>query len=587
MLYTDAIYLILALILFSGWPAENTSLREVFPLFLLKEGVFVFIVYFRFRRTRSVKDFLRTQALLKFLAFLFFALDVIFLGIPGLFRDFSFFRDLAGLFLFLHYLFILWLTAAFYEKRNTFIKLSPSSYVWSNFKFLFPFLIPWGLVNLIFSLEGRFLPLKGLSGEFVYLGIFLGTLILFMAPLAVKFWDCHPLPESNLRHQIEAYLKCQRTKIREILLWESFSGRLLTAGVIGVLPPFRYLLLATGLLAALEEAEILSVVAHEVGHLRKRHLLWLLLFFVLFSLLVYLAFYPAFLAFLAYFPFPELLAFLPTERFFLPEALFTLGLVLAVVLYFRFLLGFFLRNFERQADLYCLESLGTAKGLIRAFQKIAALSGHTEDLPSWHHFSIRERISFLQAAEKDPALIKNHHRKVRLWLSFYLFVSALLGVFFWNVPQEELEERAKLHIFYGMLKHDFRLFPELKTMEELGNLAYELGKEKEALLWYKKVLEGRSLPEVKNNMAWILITARDKSLRDYHAGLLLARAATAEKLLATHLDTLAEAWFANGNPDRACIYASLALERALKAPDFYPNPDYYRSQKEKFCHATR
>ncbi len=585
MLYTDAIYLILALLLFSGWPADPPSF-EALPAFLLKEGLFFLIVYVRLKRARTPREFLHTQALLKFLAFVFFTIDVIGLGLPGLFREETPGKDLAGLGLFLHYLAIIWALSAFFERRSILAGLGVFAYLWSNFKLLLPFLIPWFSVNLATALFGKYLPWEGLALELFYLAFFLVTLIFFMAPLAVKFWDCRPLPQSNLRRRIEEFLRREGAKLREICLWETFSGRLLTAGVIGVLPPFRYLLISPGLLAALEEMEVLSVVAHEVGHLKRRHMFWLLLFFVLFALLVYLAFYPLFLAMLAFFPVPELLALLPTEKFFLPEALFTLGLIVTVVFYFRFLLGFFLRNFERQADLYCLESLGTARGLIRAFEKIAALSGNIKDLPSWHHFSIRERIAFLEAAEKNPALIIRHHRKVRFWLGVYLVSTLSLGVLFWHLPVTEWEKKAKLNVLYGALLYESRYFADPKTLETLGHIAYELGREKEALKWYEKALLERPSPEIKNNVAWILVTAKDKKLRDYKRALRLAREATAEKPLATHLDTLAEAWFANRNQTRACLYGVLALDRALSAPDFYQNVKYYRSQKEKFCHAA-
>jgi len=585
--YTDAIYLILALLLFSGWPAEPVSLEEIFPLFLGKEALFCLVVYLRFKKARKPLEFLQTQALLKLLAFLFFTIDVVGLSVPGLFEKRSFLRESGGLILFLHYFLIIWVVAALYEKRSIFVGVGITSYVWSHFKLLLPFLIPWVTINLSFILIEKIFPLQGFKGEIIYLATFLGALVLLMAPLAVKFWDCHPLPESNLRRRIEEYLQLQKTKVKEIHLWETFSGRLLTAGVIGVLPSLRYLLLSTGLLAALEESEILSVVAHEVGHLKRHHMIWLLIFFILFSILIYLAFYPFFLVLLARFPFPEILSFLPAEKILLPEALFTLVLVITVIFYFRFLLGFFLRNFERQADLYCLESLGTGQGLIRAFKKIAALSGNTEDLPSWHHFSIRERVAFLMAAEKDPSLIRRHHRKVKFWLGTYLSLSILLSVIFWQMPVKNWERKAKLNLLYGMLLRESKVFDDLETLEILGNVAYELGREKEALKWYQKAFQKRPSAELKNNLAWILITAKDKSLRNYKLGLLLAREATAERLLATHLDTLAEAWFENHNPLRACLYGSLALDRALKAPDFYQNLEYYRSQKEKFCHVAR
>ncbi|WP_022852823.1 M48 family metallopeptidase [Thermodesulfatator atlanticus] len=589
MLYTDAIYLILAILLFSGWPAQAVlTWPEVLALWVLKEICFIGITLFKLKKTYSPIDFIRTQSLLKLFAFLWFSLDVILLEIPA-FLPFQkeFLKDLSGLILFFHYLFLIWWLSALYEKRSALAKLSPSSYVISHFKLLLPFLIPWFLINLLFFVLEKHLPVSGIWAELFYFGCFVGALVVLMAPLAVRAWNCRPLPESNLRQLISSYLAREKARLGEIYLWETFDGRLLTAGVIGVIPKLRYLLISRGLLAALEEAEVLSVVAHEVGHIKRHHMFWLLVFFVLFSLIIYFVFMPLYLLFLAYFPRPDLLDVFGGQGLLLPEAFMTLGLLISVVLYFRFLLGFFLRNFERQADLYCLESLGTAHGLIKAFKKIAALSGNTEDLPSWHHYSIRQRIEFLLAAEKDPTLIAKHHQKVKKWLTFYLAFSLALILGLSRLPTKQLEEKAKLNLAYGEFLKEASIFPSKETFTYLGHLAYELGKEKDALKWYKMALKFEKDPEVLNNMAWILVTSKDKNLRNPKRALKLALEATSEKLTAIHLDTLAEAWFANKNPEKACLYSILAEARARLDPDYYPNFDYYIKQKERFCNAAR
>ncbi|OAG28484.1 M48 family metallopeptidase [Thermodesulfatator autotrophicus] len=590
MLYTDAIYLILAILLFSSWPAEATlPLPEIILAWLLKEAFLITLAINKFKRAYSARDFISTQTFLKFVAFGCFVLDVIVLEVPAFIPSkAAFFKDIAGIILFLHYLIIIWTVAAFYEKRSPLINISVSAYVLSHLKLLFPFLLPWLMVNAVFAvLEPYFSLSQGLYGELLYFGCFLGAISILMPPLAVKTWECKPFPTSNIRRVIEEYLQREKARLGGIYLWETFRGKLLTAGIIGVVPRFRYLLISKGLLATLEEAEVLSVVAHEVGHIKRHHMFWLLTFFVLFSLIVYFAFMPLYLAFLAYFPRPDWLVLWGGENLLLPEALLTVGLALSVVFYFRFLLGFFLRNFERQADLYCLESLGTAQGLIRAFQKIAAISGHTEDVPSWHHFSIRQRINFLLAAEKDPSLIKKHHRKVKLCLITYLLLAALLMGIFSRLSLENLEKKAKLNLSYGELLEEARVFGTTRVFALLGHVAYELGREKEALAWYKKAIALEEDPEILNNMAWILATSKDKALRNPKEALKLAQKATAQKLTAVHLDTLAEAWFVNGNPERACLYATLAARRAELATDYYHNIDYYFQQKERFCHAKR
>ncbi len=55
---------------------------------------------------------------------------------------------------------------------------------------------------------------------------------------------------------------------------------MLTAGVMGLVKRFRYLLITPALLDLLEPEELKGVVAHEIGHIRKKHLIFYLGFFV-------------------------------------------------------------------------------------------------------------------------------------------------------------------------------------------------------------------------------------------------------------------------------------------------------------------
>ncbi len=588
MLYSDAIYLLLAIVLFSSWPAEGNPLHleHQFGLWLVKEILFIFTVFLSLKRSHSVASFLKAQSWLKALAFIFFASDVIVFGVSSFLYAHGlkepFLLETVGMFFFLHYFIIIWFVSGFYEYRAPLGNLSVFQYISAQLRLLAPFIFPWFVVNLFFEIvELAFHPTHNATYELLYLSAFIMALTILVPPFMAKLWDCQPLPESRLRRCITGYLERERVRLREILLWQTFRGRLLTAGVIGIFARFRYLLLSPGLLAALEEPEILSVVAHEVGHLKRKHMFWLVIFFLFFSFLIYLALSPMFYALLAYFPRPELLA-----DFFLPEAILSLGLIFAVLLYFRFLFGFFIRNFERQADLYCLESLGTAEGLIRSFKKIATLSGNTEDLPSWHHYSIRERIEFLRKATQDPALILQHHRKVRRALLVYLLVVALLCVGLTRIPQKDLRERAELNLALGKLQYKVSHFPEKEDLVFLASVCYRLGREAQALKYYERALKmDPHDSEILNNVAWILATAKDKRLRDPQRALKLALEATQARLLATHLDTLAEALYLNGRKGRACLYSLLALSKAQEDPLYYPNLEYYKQQKARFCHA--
>ena len=62
---------------------------------------------------------------------------------------------------------------------------------------------------------------------------------------------------------------------------------MLTAGVMGLVKKFRYILVTDALLNNLSSDEIDSVIAHEIGHVKKYHLQFYLIFFLGFLFLFY------------------------------------------------------------------------------------------------------------------------------------------------------------------------------------------------------------------------------------------------------------------------------------------------------------
>jgi len=94
----------------------------------------------------------------------------------------------------------------------------------------------------------------------------------------------------------------------------------------------------------------------------------------------------------------------------LPVDLYPFFIIAALVLYIRFGFAYFSRRMERQADLEALRVQGTSRSLVAALERIGQLSGGIRHAKSWHHMSIAERVSFLRAAEANPALAEGHHR---------------------------------------------------------------------------------------------------------------------------------------------------------------------------------
>jgi len=82
--------------------------------------------------------------------------------------------------------------------------------------------------------------------------------------------------------------------------------------------------------------------------------------------------------------------------------------------------------------------------------------------------------------------------------------------------------------------------------------------------------------ELNNNLAWLLLTARDKTLRDPLRALSLAGTASMLKKEGFILDTLATAYWANGLLEEARRFELEAMRVDAK------NSSSYRRQLRKF-----
>ncbi len=62
------------------------------------------------------------------------------------------------------------------------------------------------------------------------------------------------------------------------------------------------------------------------------------------------------------------------------------------------------RLFERQADLYIFESSFDPFYMIQALDRLGVVTGFTHSQPSWHHFSLQERIDSFTKLSKSLLL---------------------------------------------------------------------------------------------------------------------------------------------------------------------------------------
>ena len=99
--------------------------------------------------------------------------------------------------------------------------------------------------------------------------------IAILAPaMVVRLLGARPLPEGEIRTTLESMCDRARVRVRDILLWPT-GGRLVNAAVTGFVGRLRWVLLTDGLLETLRRDQVMAVMAHELAHARRRHMLWM------------------------------------------------------------------------------------------------------------------------------------------------------------------------------------------------------------------------------------------------------------------------------------------------------------------------
>ncbi len=416
--------------------------------------------------------------------------------------------------------------------------------------------------------------------QMLYAPAFLLLTGIFLPVLVKALWGCEPVPPGPLRTELETLCRGLRLRVGQILYWPLLEGRVMTAGIVGLLPRFRYLLLTPALVEALPPEELAGVVAHEAGHVRHRHLWFYLLFFLGYVCLV-VVFLRLAEAALAWWGIADPEALRRPRASLYTSAGLTLGLLSLLVVYFRVLFGAVSRAFERQADAFALEAVGHPAPLTSALERISAYSGDIRDLPSWHHGSIGERVRFLAEAARNPAVLARHHRRVRVLVRTFALGVGAAAVLAGALHAGPVDRGLTHFVAESGLAHRLRQNPRDPVPRFLlGSLFQEAGDLAKAEAAYEELL--RLSPQHAdglNNLAWLYLTARDPAFHRPERGLALAELAARVRPSAHVLDTLAEARFQTRDPRGAleAIRAALALGSENRA--------YYLAQERKFLRA--
>ena len=595
MIYTNLLIFISAIFLFTiGSVAAEPPDSGVETLLLTGGALLLyrFICDKRFNRIRAGRsvDYFGEEKRLSILALLLYGMLIFLTDIKYYLHTISFggslpvFTNLGGLVLFITFLCLMWSRArkpyaALFGRSRT-----RREFIRSNINANLPIVLPWLLLSLVYDLL-LLAPIEGLSGllasnfgDLLLFGLFLLLVVLFFPPLVKKLWGCTPLPPGPLKDHLVAF--CNNQKVTaDLYIWPLFEGRMLTAGVLGLVPGLRYILLTPAIIETMSRRELESIMTHEIGHVKNQHMLLYVLLIGGFGLFIGTLAEPLLFSMLSLdWVFKRSVSQTINNDFF-GAVIGGFPLLILLLLYYRFVFGYFIRNFERQADLHVVKIVGTGQWLISAFEKIAAVGGHRREAKNWHHFGLGERIDCLAEAELDRGVIKRHDRKVRRSLLALLVLLGGASFYLSSVSTEKLARQYEERFI------EFALSNQVKDIEDagrwyqmVGDLMYHRKQERKAIIAYNRALEKQPLETaVRNSLAWLLITAEDRTLRDPKRALVLAQQAAQGQSLPYILDTLATAYWANGRVAEAVATERRALQNA--PPD---EAHFYRLQIERF-----
>jgi Zn-dependent protease with chaperone function len=211
------------------------------------------------------------------------------------------------------------------------------------------------------------------------------------APSLLKWlWSTVLLESGPLVTTFAAMCECYRVRIRGPYIWRT-HGAMVNGAVLGAFWPLRYLLLTDALIEQLDGIQVEGVLAHEVAHVKMRHMAWLLVSVIASVLLTGWAC-----------TFGAVASGIDPQGELIGVIASIAGLVVAVMVF-----GAVSRRFEWQADAFAVMHLSR----VRSFETISPLASHAMESAlarvahlngvavhafSWRHGSILTRQNRLR-----------------------------------------------------------------------------------------------------------------------------------------------------------------------------------------------
>lgn len=290
------------------------------------------------------------------------------------------------------------------EEKFGFNKTTPKTFVFDKLKgWLLMIIIGGGILLLItwlYNVTGKYFWLLAWGA----ITLFSLVMNMFYSNLIVPLFNKQtPLEEGELRDEIESFASKVGYDLKNIYVIDGSKRSSKANAYFTGLGPKKRIVLYDTLINDLETEEIVAVLAHEIGHYKKKHsLTGMLLGIVQTGIMLYL--------FSLFVAIPELSQALGGET-----ASFHIGLIAFTILYapLSLLLGIFTNLFSRkneyQADAYAAEHYG-AKPLISGLKKLSknSLSNLTpHPLYVFFHYShppLLQRIRKMKEREQYSAV---------------------------------------------------------------------------------------------------------------------------------------------------------------------------------------
>jgi Zn-dependent protease with chaperone function len=297
-------------------------------------------------------------------------------------------------------------------------------YVWTQMRLhvlflLVPILLIIALAELIDVAAGRW-GWPEWAGDSA--SLLAAAIVVVFAPLLTRVvLEVEPVPECPLKDDLDRVCREHGVRIRSLLLWHT-HGSMINAAVMGLVGWLRYVLVTDALLDSMSRRQVEAVMAHEIGHIRRHHMPWLLA--ALLASIV-LAVYPLYRVHLGLAVAAEAAGGVAPWMDAAATGLIALGAVAVFCVF-----GWVSRRFERQADTFAAWHLSrpsadgaaaprrvtaeAAATMSTALETIARLNAVPQRRRSWRHGSIAWRRAYLQRIVDRPQAALAIDRQVRV-----------------------------------------------------------------------------------------------------------------------------------------------------------------------------